>query len=126
VLSDNTISYNNKYGIVLDHGQGWSSSNNSVSWNRFLGNNPNGTSQAYDEGLNNTFRYNYWDDWISPDVDDDGIVDVPYSIDGAAGNQDQFPLSTPLTTATIPENLMVGLIILAIIFAIIVIRYKQR
>ncbi|MFX1515164.1 MAG: nitrous oxide reductase family maturation protein NosD [Promethearchaeota archaeon] len=124
VLSNNTITNNKDFGISL-----YTSSNNNVSWNRFLGNNRGGTSQAHDNNpdLNNTFRYNYWDDWITPDANDDGFVDVPYFIDGTAGNQDQFPLSAPHSITTIPGNIISGLIILTIILGIfIVLRHKQK
>ena len=46
----------------------------------------------FDDGSNNVFAYNYWSDWTSPDVDADGIVDTPYSIDGNSNNHDQYPL----------------------------------
>lgn len=52
-------------------------------------------AQVYDEGENNTYIYNYYDDWVSPDADSDQIVDVSYVIDGAAGNEDLYPLADP-------------------------------
>ncbi len=52
-------------------------------------------AQVYDEGENNTYIYNYYDDWVSPDADADQIVDVPYTIDGGAGNEDPYPLADP-------------------------------
>ena len=77
--------------------------------------------------MDNSFRYNYWDDWISPDANDDGIVDVPYFVDGVAGNQDQYPISIPHTTTTFPGNIISGFIILSIILgAFILLRYKQK
>ncbi|MHA2238376.1 MAG: right-handed parallel beta-helix repeat-containing protein [Candidatus Hodarchaeales archaeon] len=92
VIIYNFISNNSEYGIELDQ---WAHSN-TFSWNQFLGNNPGGTSQANDShistGFSNTFNNNYWDDWTSPDVNDDGFVDEPYPIDGEAENQDASPL----------------------------------
>ena len=38
----------------------------------------------------------YWDDWNSPDDDDDGVVDNPYTITGSANNQDIYPLVEPI------------------------------
>ncbi|MFW9993622.1 MAG: right-handed parallel beta-helix repeat-containing protein [Candidatus Odinarchaeota archaeon] len=40
------------------------------------------SSQAHDSGSNNMFDHNYWNDWIRPDDDTNGIVDYPYVIDG--------------------------------------------
>ncbi|MFX1283969.1 MAG: lectin-like protein [Promethearchaeota archaeon] len=81
--------YNNiDYGIKIDT----SSENNIVEWNIILNNNQTG-HQAYDKGIANVFRYNYWNDWTSPDDDIDGFVDDPYDIDGG-NNQDFFPVAT--------------------------------
>ncbi|MGY5881939.1 MAG: right-handed parallel beta-helix repeat-containing protein [Candidatus Thorarchaeota archaeon] len=52
-------------------------------------------AQVCDEGENNTYIYNYFDEWTSPDADSDQIVDTAYSIDGAAGNEDPYPLADP-------------------------------
>jgi len=70
-----------------------------VTWNDFLDNHPGGHSQARDEGSNNVFAYNYWDDHDTTDRNGDGIADTPYAIDG---NQDSFPLTVP---ANIPHSL---------------------
>lgn len=124
VLANNTFTNNKDFGISL-----YTSSNNNVSWNRFLSNNLGGSSQAHDNNpdLDNSFRYNYWDDWIGPDANNDGIVDVPYYIDGTAGNQDQYPLSIPHITTTIPGNIISGSIILSIILGtFIILSYKQK
>jgi parallel beta-helix repeat protein len=64
-----------------------------ITRNVFINNGA--TKQVCDEGENNTYIYNYYDDWTSPDVDSDQIVDTPYSIDGVAGNQDLYPLADP-------------------------------
>lgn len=32
---------------------------------------------------------------MSPDIDSDMIVDVPYALDGEADNEDPFPLADP-------------------------------
>ncbi|MFX1255149.1 MAG: NosD domain-containing protein [Promethearchaeota archaeon] len=95
VIINNSIYNNIKYGIDV-----FSSDYNNISWNNFIDNNPGGTSQASDTGHHNSFMYNYWADWTSPDNDSDGLVDVPYKIDGTAGNTDPYPLAPPddLTT----------------------------
>ncbi len=85
--------------IFSYHSGGWAvnldsiASNTLVKWNDFLEN----TNQAKDDGTNNVFEYNYWDDWTTPDNDGDGIVDNSYSIQGIANNQDLYPLTSPDT-----------------------------
>jgi parallel beta-helix repeat protein len=76
VISDNLFANNREYGIFLSS---WTQ-NNTVSWNSFINNNIEGTSQARDSnlgfsvsGLSNIFSYNYWDDWTGSDVNGDGI-----------------------------------------------------
>jgi len=64
-----------------------------VTRNVFINNSV--AAQVYDEGENNTYVYNYYDDWVSPDADADQIVDVSYTIDGGAGNEDPYPLADP-------------------------------
>ncbi len=88
-LTGNTIFNNSRYGIHLSS----TSRTNEVHYNLFSRNNAGGTdSQANDDGVGNIFTFNYWDKWISPDTNNDGIVDKPYVIDGTAYNQDPFPL----------------------------------
>lgn len=53
------------------------------------------TCQATDDGANNFIDANYWDDWTSPDANNDSIVDVPYSIEGYAENSDLHPMAAP-------------------------------
>jgi len=73
-----------------------------ITRNEFIN---NGVSvQVYDEGINNTFIYNYYDDWVSPDADSDQIVDVPYAIDGNAPDEDPYPLAVP--DAIPPESVV--------------------
>ncbi|MFX0171253.1 MAG: NosD domain-containing protein [Candidatus Hodarchaeota archaeon] len=89
---DNLITYNS----IIDSGYGVSlilhSDNNLVSLNTFYRNTQGSISQAYDNGKNNIFTQNFWNDWVSPDMDEDGFVDSPYMIDGPANNSDPFPL----------------------------------
>jgi parallel beta-helix repeat protein len=61
--------------------------------------------QAYDPTANNFWNSsdgfgNYWRDWRTPDSDKDGIVDIPYSLDGAA--VDFYPLASFVSS---PRNL---------------------
>ncbi len=92
-LAGNTASYNNWDGIYLQQ----SSYNNTINFNAIYGNT---ISQAYDDGQNNTFSFNYWDDWTSPDNNNDGVVDSPYQIDGSSNNQDPYPLVNPIESNT--------------------------
>jgi parallel beta-helix repeat protein len=87
-ISNNSFSHSSSYGLYF----GVETSNNIVKWNQFIQNNLGETSQAFDEGMNNTCLYNFWDDWTNPDVDNDSFVDQPYSIDGSANNFDPYPL----------------------------------
>jgi parallel beta-helix repeat protein len=78
VLLDNTL-----YGVFFDG----SSDENSVFENDFIRNNPDGKSQANDDGSNNDFLSNYWSDHENPNE--------PYPIDGEAGNEDPNPAKEP-------------------------------
>lgn len=42
---------------------------------------------------NTNFEGNYWSDWIGPDENNNGIVDIPYEILGEAKSVDEFPLT---------------------------------
>ncbi len=93
IISYNIIYSNNGGGVILEQG----SDDNRIIFNNLSGNNAGG-HQAYDDGSNNVFAFNYWDDWTIPDADTDGIVDNPYIIDG--GNQDPYPLTSQYSTTT--------------------------
>ena len=100
---NNTIVNNSDYGIAFDS----ATSNNYVVQNIFINNNQEGISQAWDAGFENSFERNYWDEWTDPDFNLDDIVDIPYSIDGSSGSQDQYPLVLLLNTpGTIYNNLV--------------------
>ncbi|MFX0174402.1 MAG: hypothetical protein ACFE9L_21195, partial [Candidatus Hodarchaeota archaeon] len=86
----------------------------------------NGTSQAYDEGENNTFDYNYWDDWITPDTNYDGIVDRPYPIAGPENNTDLHPRAP---TPPIRWNVLFGLLLLGgiiVILGLVLVRQNMK
>ena len=84
-ISSNIIS-NSENGIYL------TSDNNIVYNNSFLGN----TINAYDNGLNNQWDYNfignYWDNYSGVDVNDDGIGDTPHDVPPAGGSMDNYPI----------------------------------
>ncbi len=94
-LSNNTVIYNKKHGVLLDS----YAANHTISESTFYCNNMEGSSsQAYDNGSNNLFVNNFWDEWISPDANNDDIVDNPYSLDGVANNHDYSPLIHPFNS----------------------------
>ncbi len=87
---DNLIKNSTAFGLILEV-----SSNNQIFRNEFINNNPTGNSQVTD--FDNTFEennvsYNYWSDYTSPDSNNDGIVDQPYSFLGNSVNEDSRPL----------------------------------
>lgn len=88
LITENLFWKNIASGIIIE----FDSNYNIVSFNDFSDNSIPISPQAEDNYLNstNTFVYNYWNEWISPDVDSDGIVDDPYPIDY---NQDSYPLT---------------------------------
>jgi parallel beta-helix repeat protein len=91
---NSTIRYNHIEGST-DYGL-WTGSEVSffeITQNVFINNSAAG--QVCDEGTNNTYIYNYYDEWVSPDSNSDQIVDTPYSIPGIAGNEDPYPLADP-------------------------------
>lgn len=112
ILTNNTINNNTRQGIYSDncdygliifnsiranayYGIYGLESYNTVHHNSFIDNNPGGTSQAWDCGLNNiwydnlTNEGNYWSDWT-------GVGD--YHILGNANAIDPYPLSNPPVT----------------------------
>ena len=88
VVIYNLLQSNKEHGVYLESG----SDNNLIHHNNFVDNNLGGTSQAYDDGTNNTWydsatqEGNYWSDW-----DGTGFC----SIDGYAGSIDLYPLDEP-------------------------------
>lgn len=89
-----------KYNIIKDqvsHGIVMDCAYYEIRYNHFIDNNLNqelGGSQGYEEssGYENTVSSNFWNDWVSPDNNFDGIVDTPYSLDGSANRKDNKPL----------------------------------
>ena len=75
IITRNTIFNCSGYAIEFNA----NSDNNEVKWNNFIHNN-GGNTQACDNGKNNLFEYNHWDDHFDPDTNSDGIVDTVYNI----------------------------------------------
>ncbi|MFX0206992.1 MAG: right-handed parallel beta-helix repeat-containing protein [Candidatus Hodarchaeota archaeon] len=85
-IINNLFSHNQKYGVYINP----LSQFNRIERNDFLNNNPDGSSQAFDQGTDNLFVCNYW----SP------LYEEKYSIDGSTQNEDSVLTATPnhLTT----------------------------
>lgn len=84
-IMNNLIYHNHKHGVYINP----TSCYNQIESNDFLDNNPNGFSQAYDQGRDNNFVGNYWQ-LQNNEVDMDS-----YPIDGTAQNMDISLAMTP-------------------------------
>jgi parallel beta-helix repeat protein len=84
-LNGNLIQGNRKYGILID------SDNNHIYQNYLYNNSQDsGTSQARDDGFNNTWYGNYWSDYGGAGV---------YLLDGLSGSVDPIPVGyKPINT----------------------------
>jgi len=96
VIVNNTIYHNIREGLFI-----WNSDNNLIYWNSFFDNNDYGPIQATESvdlapHTPNNISYNYWNDHVSPDSNEDGIVDTSYTIGGNSSNADLYPLVSPL------------------------------
>ena len=93
VISFNLLKENGDYGVCLRF-----SNNNTIHHNNFIDNNLGGSSQALDNGANNTWydksamEGNYYSDYS-------GVGN--YSIDGSAGSEDPYPFLNPLPLSLI-------------------------
>ncbi len=98
LVTNNTLTNNDQYAMFLSY------TSVKVFYNNFINNgNPEfyqstwANSQASDGHLGNLYFYNYWSEWITPDIDADGIVDNPYILDGSGEIQDNHPLVSPVS-----------------------------
>jgi len=105
IMSGNHIADCGYYGIYLEH-----STSNHIVGNWLEGNNWRsmtvGEHQAYDNSASNIWSGpgfgNVWSDWTAPDADRDGIVDLPYSIEGGVA-QDARPVVVTLNVTSPPS-----------------------
>ncbi len=125
-IINNHFENNKDYAIWIHE-----SANNTVYYNNFINNNPTGqpegTSQAFDNGLDNiwynmdTKKGNYWDDYS-------GVGS--YLIDGIANSEDPFPLGSvadiPFITeyGTYIRSLSIAFVCLSLI--VIIVKRKKR
>jgi parallel beta-helix repeat protein len=113
VISRNLLFENYEYGLRLQQ----LSEHNLIVRNNFVDNSLYGGPQAYDDGWNNTFVYNYWSEWTEPDDDLDGFVDLPYQIGGSTNNQDHFCWTSPTSgiTYTSLDHVIMTILLLVLI-----------
>jgi parallel beta-helix repeat protein len=94
-ITDNFIQDNWLFGIGFSNTARY----NQVRRNDFVLNNHNGTTtgngQAISNHSTNVIEENFWDDWATPDADNDTWVDYPYKINGTAGSFDNKPKARP-------------------------------
>jgi len=89
LVTGNVIANNSRWGLEIIG----NADNNVIEGNYFF---LNGDScQATDDGENNFIDGNYWEDWTTPDANNDTIVDEPYTIEGDAENSDLHPMAVP-------------------------------
>jgi rhodanese-related sulfurtransferase len=93
-VTNNGILNNGGHAVWIGSG----CNGNTAFGNNIIDNN-DPLDQAWDDGAgnvwNNATMGNYWNDWTTPDVDVNGIVDVPYNITGGANTTDDLPLTLP-------------------------------
>jgi parallel beta-helix repeat protein len=131
-ITNNVITDSYSFGVILHY----LCENTEVSENTFIDNNIGGMSQASDNGGDNIFQFNFWNDHTVPDSNQDGIVDLPYVIYGVAENHDLHPLTKATNVLTrvtdvpprlvIPTNMVYGVIFLFFIVGVLVILLRKN
>lgn len=97
VITSNDVEDNSGAGFAIIENDGNSQNNtiygNDFDTNAILNAQDNGSLNVWDDGVGSG---NEWDDAFSSqgivDLDDDGIGDTPYDINGTAGAQDNYPI----------------------------------
>ena len=130
LVSKNLVVNSSEYGLKLSS----TTSNTSVTENSFI-RNVGVASQVLDEGEDNNISYNHYSDWITPDADINGIVDVAYSLDGDASNSDLYPIVDDAGTIPVATTggelplgpvLIAGVGIAAVVLIVVVFLVKRR
>jgi parallel beta-helix repeat protein len=102
LISGNEVKNCGDYGIILFHG----SERNRIYFNRFEYNRNSIEiyndlwRQGRDDGVSNSWYYeapgvaigNYWLDHQGPDENEDGRIDIVYTVDGFDSNYDPYPM----------------------------------
>lgn len=118
LLTYNSFEKNLMYGVNISNG----SNDNIIHHNNFIDNNPDGSSQAYDAGANNSWydittkEGNWWNDWLGRGE---------YLIDGPSCSSDLYPLASPVEQITKKSISSIYLIPIAILFLLIIFRKKD-
>lgn len=106
VVKGNVMLNNLLEGVYLEAGSGNVIHGNALIFNKDSGRQYSSLRpQAHCGADGNNWSFgtgNMWADWLSPDVNDDGIVDEPYGLSG--GYQDPFPL-TSISGLDIPVDI---------------------
>ncbi len=106
VVEGNVLLSNLQEGIYLEAGSGNVIHGNALIFNKDSGRQYSSLRpQAFCGEAGNNWSLgtgNLWADWLSPDENDDGIVDLPYDLSG--GYQDPFPL-TSISGLEIPVDI---------------------
>ncbi len=99
-FTGNTFFFNRGYGINLMS----DASQYDVLKNNFMENNlVKGLSQSYSNSPSNFFARNFWSQFVTPDGDNNGIVDMPYQVEGYGNNVDSEPVTTPYVNPFISD-----------------------
>ena len=94
-ISYSDIENNTEYGVRIENNPNLEECmDNVIHHNNFVNNSPRQALDDYD----NYWSANHWSDWTEPDVDLNGIVDIPYTIPGSSKNIDVSPLVEPYTS----------------------------
>ncbi len=117
-IHDCTFEQNKGYAIDILGGN--SSSEKINIWNNTFNNN-NGAGSKYNsaniQARDDVYKFfrnywntsdgfgNFWSDWLSPDNNNDGIVDIPYNLTGTAGAKDYKPRTNYIPNRTFPPSI---------------------
>jgi hypothetical protein len=103
-ITFNHIANNKGFGMEMDMCMG-GGSENIIHHNNLIGNN-GGNEQAIDtsdgNSWNDTSQGNFWSDWVSPDQNGDGIVDLPHEFNHSA--TDHYPLARAVAGMDYPSG----------------------
>ncbi len=108
IVYNNLIMNNTNWAVRIEN-----DCDNSEFYSNDIINNRNGqTPQVTDDGDKNIWNKestgNYWNEWVSPDSNSDGIVDAPYTNNGASSSKDNFPSTRRFTNHSYGSTIGVG------------------